>query len=158
PKEVVRSVATFVGGGAPRFWYSLSPQQRQPNYAQLVVEINDEHDTAKLIAPLQRELTSRIAGARIDVRQLENRKPVPRAVEIRFSGDDEATLRMRAEKAKTLLRGVPIADRVRDDWGEDSFRVTIDVDAAKAGLAGITNMDVANASAAGFSGVPLNML
>src|SRR5262249_47652968 len=120
PKEVVKSIATFVGGGAPRFWYSLSPQQRQPNYAQIMVEVEDEHDTSKLIAPLQQELTSRVPGARIDVRQLENGKPVPRPVEIRFGGDDPATLRALAEKTKTILRDVPIADRIRDDWGENS--------------------------------------
>src|SRR5437667_3701406 len=28
PREVLRSVTAFVGGGGPRFWYSLSPEQR----------------------------------------------------------------------------------------------------------------------------------
>jgi multidrug efflux pump subunit AcrB len=156
--NVVRAVTTFVGGGAPRFWYSLSPPQRQLNYAQLVVELDDEHDTSKLIEPLQIALTSRVPGARLDVRQLENGKPVPRPVEVRFSGDDPAVLRGIAERAKAVLRQVDIADRVHDDWGEDSFRVVVDVDAAKAGLAGVSNQEVALASLAGFSGLPLGAL
>src|SRR5678815_6001008 len=86
--EILKSVTTFVGGGAPRFWYSLAPQQRQLNYAQLVIEVSDDHDTSQLIGPLQQALTSRVPGARMDVRQLENGKPVPNPVEIRISGSD----------------------------------------------------------------------
>ena len=42
-ENVLHSIASFLGGGAPRFWYSLSPQQRQFNYAQIVIELeNDE--------------------------------------------------------------------------------------------------------------------
>ncbi len=158
PRQVLHSIASFIGGGAPRFWYSLAPQQRQLNYAQLVVEVEDEHDTALLIAPLQEALTSQVPGARIDVRQLENGKPVPRPVEIRFAGDDVVTLRALAERAKAALREVDIATRVRDDWGENSFRVTVDVDTARAGLARVSNADVANASSGGFSGLPMNVL
>jgi len=55
-REVLQSVTTFIGGGAPRFWFSLSPQQDQVNYAQLVVEVKDDHDTTELIAPLQHAL------------------------------------------------------------------------------------------------------
>jgi multidrug efflux pump subunit AcrB len=51
-----------------------------------------------------------------------------------------------------------IAERARDDWGENSFRVLVDVDPAKTGLVGLSNLDVAIASAGGFSGVPLNTL
>jgi hypothetical protein len=32
----VEAMSTFVGGGAPRFWYSLAPEAPHPNYAQVV--------------------------------------------------------------------------------------------------------------------------
>jgi multidrug efflux pump subunit AcrB len=35
----LKSVSTFVGGGGPRFWFSVGPEQRQSNYAQLVVVV-----------------------------------------------------------------------------------------------------------------------
>ena len=65
-----RASAIVIGGGAPRFWFSLSPQQDQVNYAQLVVEVKDDHDTTELIAPLQHALSAQVPGAQIDVRQL----------------------------------------------------------------------------------------
>src|SRR5262249_14408518 len=72
--RILRSLTTFMGGGAPRFWYSLAPQQSAPNYAQLVVEVYDSHQTTEIIPELQHVLSARIPGAYVDVRQLENGK------------------------------------------------------------------------------------
>jgi multidrug efflux pump subunit AcrB len=76
PREILRSLTTFVGGGGPRFWFSVSPEQQQLNYAQIIVEVTDKHETGHLIAPLQEALSAKIPEARIDVRQLESGKAV----------------------------------------------------------------------------------
>ncbi len=151
PRDVLVSLTTFVGGGGPRFWFSVSPEQRQLNYAQIIMQVGDKHDTAHLIGPLQ-EALSTIPGARIDVRQLESGSAVGLPVAIRFSGDDIATLRDVSERAKQILRDTPGSARVRDDWGDESFSVKLTTDPDRANLAGITNMDVAGASEAGLSG------
>src|SRR5262249_46743123 len=101
---------------------------------------------------------SRIAGAYIDVRQLENGKPVPNPVEVRFSGDDLPTLRALAARTVQVLRQVPIAARVRDDFGVSSLRVELDVDPVRAALTNVTNSDVAQAGFVGLSGSPLGTL
>ena len=93
-----------------------------------------------------------MAGARIDVRQLETGDAVGLPVQIRVSGEDIATIRELAARVKNTLRGIPIAARVRDDWGEDRFNVDLAIDADRANLAGITNLDAAKASAAAVSG------
>ena len=49
PREVLKSLTTFVGGGGPRFWFSVSPELQQLNYAQVIIEVNDKHDTNHLI-------------------------------------------------------------------------------------------------------------
>jgi multidrug efflux pump subunit AcrB len=152
PPGKLKSITTFVGGGGPRFWFSVTPEMQQPNYAQLVVEVKDKHDTESLIGPLQRALSTQVAGARIDVRQLENGKPVGIPVAFRIQGSDVLTLREIAEKAKTTLKKTPLVERVRDSWGADSFQVKLEVDSDRANLAGISNYDVATSSAVGFSG------
>jgi multidrug efflux pump subunit AcrB len=152
PKELLKSITTFIGGGGPRFWFSVTPEQQQPNYAQLVVEVTDKHATSELIAPLQRALSTEIPGARLDVRQLENGKPVGIPVAFRIQGDDERVLRDIAEKAKAILRASPLCERVRDSWGADSFSVKMEVESDRANLAGVTNLDVAQSAAVGFSG------
>ncbi len=121
PREVLNSMTTFVGGGGPRFWFSVSPELQQLNYAQVIIQVKDKHDTNHLIGLLQKALDSKVPGARIDVRQLETGKPVGLPVEIRISGDDMDVLRTEAERVKTVLRATPYAQRVRDDWGEENF-------------------------------------
>ncbi|HWL89632.1 MAG TPA: efflux RND transporter permease subunit, partial [Polyangiaceae bacterium] len=153
PKRVLRSMTTFVGGGGPRFWFSVVPEQQQVNYAQVILEVFDKHETTDIIGPLQQALSREVPGARIDVRELENGKPVGIPVAVRISGEDMGTLRAFAEKAKAIFRAAPRAERVRDDWGAESFQVKLEVDPDRANLAGVTNLDVARSSAGALDGL-----
>lgn len=158
PRDVLASVTTFVGGGGPRFWFSVAPELQQLNYAQLLVEFQDKHDTEHVVALLQHDLSAEVPGARVDVRQLETGKPIGIPVAIRFSGEDARTLREIAESAKDILSAVPIADRVRDDWGAESFSVKLMVDSDRANFAGISNQDIAYSSAGGMNGFQVTTL
>jgi multidrug efflux pump subunit AcrB len=152
PREVLQSLTTFVGGGGPRFWFSLSPELQQLNYAQIIIQVKDKHDTAHLIGPLQKALSERVAGARIDVRQLESGKGVGLPVAIRLTGEDTTTLRNYADRVQLILEETSIAQRVRNDWGEESFAVRLKTDSERANTAGLTNYDVAMASQSAMSG------
>jgi Cation/multidrug efflux pump len=156
--EALESLTTFVGGGGPRFWFSVSPELQQLNYAQIVVQVKDKHDTGHLVGLLQNALSAKVAGARIDVRQLESGAAVGLPVAIRISGDDIPTLRATAEQVKTVFRAIPKAARVRDDWGDESFAVKLQIDADRANIAGISNYDVARSSIAGMSGAQMTTL
>ena len=158
PRPVLKSLTTFVGGGGPRFWYSVAPEQRQPNYAQVVIEVVDKHDTQHLVPEIQAALDRTIAGARLDVRQLETGAPVGLPLSIRVSGEDMNTLRRLAGQVAALLRETPSAVRVRDNWGPESFAVRLRTDADKANLSGLTNQDVAAASASAISGARVGVL
>ena len=158
PSEVLKSLTTFVGGGGPRFWFSVEPELQQLNYAQVVIEVKDKHDTNHLVGLMQKALDEQVPGARIDVRQLDTGKPIKMPVEIRISGNDMDALRAEAEKVKTILRATPYAQRVRDDWGEESFSVKLQTDSDRANAAGITNLDVAASSAAGINGRQVTVL
>src|SRR5262249_23353581 len=156
--SVLKSLTTFIGGGGPRFWFTVAPELQQLNYAQIIIQVNDKHDTSHLIPILQNELSHKIAGARVDVRQLELGGVSGLPVAIRLSGNDIPTLRAYAEQVKTVLSAIPIAHAVRDDWGAESFSVKLQTDADRANLAGLTNMDVAAASAAGMMGSKVTTL
>jgi multidrug efflux pump subunit AcrB len=157
-REILKSVTTFVGGGGPRFWFSAAPELVQPNYAQLIINVADKHDTEALMPLLQHALASRISGARVDVRQLETGKPVGIPVQVRISGERIETLRALAEQVKGVFQAVPIADRVRDDWGADSFKVRLKVDSDRANFAGVSNLEVALSSATALNGFQVTTL
>src|SRR5690349_8339652 len=158
PRQVLKSLTTFVGGGGPRFWFSLSPELQQLNYAQIIIQVKDKHDTAHLVGLLQKALSERVPGARIDVRQLESGKAVGLPVAIRLSGEDTSVLRGYADRVKSILNETSIADRTRDDWGEESFAVRLKTDSERANNAGLTNYDVAMASQSAMSGHQVTQL
>ena len=71
PRQILESLTTFLGGGGPRFWFSVGPEIQQLNYAQIIIQVVDKEDTSELVNELQTTISSSIAGARIDVRQLQ---------------------------------------------------------------------------------------
>ena len=160
-EDILGSITTSVGGGAPRFWFSVTPELQQPNYAQLIVRVQDKEMTPLLVPLWQEALTQGIAGAYADVRQLQT-NPVDYPVAVRLTGQatispdgeaaDIATLKALSEEVVEIYRSSPLTTRVRDDWGDEGFFTYIDVDSAEANLAGVTNQDVAASSAVGISG------
>jgi multidrug efflux pump subunit AcrB len=167
PAAVLRYITTFVGGGGPRFWFSASPQLQQLNYAQVLIEVTDKEITPQFIKELQPVLTASIPGARLDARQLLT-NPLDYPIEIRISStadvsateeaEDIRGLRAIADKVEAIFRSIPIAERTRNEWGDDNAQVALTIDPDRANLAGITNMDVANSSTAGLSGTTVSVL
>ena len=62
PRKVLKSLTAFEGGGGPRFWFSVSPQLQQLNYAQLIIELTDKEDTPKLIGAFQEAISNSVRG------------------------------------------------------------------------------------------------
>lgn len=150
--DVLQRLTTFVGGGGPRFWFSVEPELSQGNYAQILIQIRDKHLTAELVDVLQKALMTRLPGVRVDMRELESGPPVGFPVQVRLSGEDMVSLRGLSEKLKGIFRSLPLAYRVNDNWGAEIFQARLRVNADKANLAGVTNLDVARSSAAAMNG------
>jgi multidrug efflux pump subunit AcrB len=152
PQPILDSLTTFVGGGGPRFWFSVAPEQHQANYAQVVVKLKDKHTTLNFVSPLQDALSLGIPGARVDVRELESGPAIGIPVSLRVSGEDPATLREIAAKLQALLKKTPSAERVRDSWGTDNLSLRLRVGPDRANFAGVTNLDVSRSSATALNG------
>lgn len=154
----LQSVTSFVGGGGPRFWFSISPEQRQANYAQLIVRVTDKHHTAHMVGPLQAALSRRVAGARVDVHEIESGPAVGIPVSIRVAGEQPETLRELARQVEGVLRALPNAERVRDNWGADNFSVKLEVDPDRASATSVSNQDVVSSSALALNGSRMGTL
>jgi multidrug efflux pump subunit AcrB len=161
------SITSFVGGGGPRFWFSISPEAPQTNYAQVIVQVSEKELTPKIIGPLQSALNREVPGAWITVRQLQT-NPVETPVEVLISGHADADVKDEAADIQTL-RGIAAQTMdvlrqsigiavMRDDWSPDSPQVKIQIDPDRANVVGITNADVANSTAAAISGAPVGLL
>ena len=165
-EHLLTSMTSFIGGGGPRFWFSVSPEAPQTNYAQVIVQVRDKEATPKLIGPIQRELNEQVPGAWITVRQLQT-NPVETPVEVlisgqadtdpRTEGEDIRSLRAIASQAMDIVRQSPGIAVLRDDWGPDSTQLKIEIEPDRANLVGITNADVGKSTAAAISGDPVGV-
>jgi multidrug efflux pump subunit AcrB len=160
-KQLLDSVTTFIGGGGPRFWFSVSPEQQQRNYAQILIRLSDKEATPALIGPLQAALSREVPGAYVTVHQLQT-NPVEFPVEVRISATsdvdpsresiDNAELRALAGRVEDILRPIPGVQLVQNDWFAESTEVRLRIDPDRANLAGVTNRDVAQSTTAAMSG------
>src|SRR5215469_9250716 len=58
PSQILRYVTTWVGGGSPRFWFSLSPQSQQLNYAEVLIELDNKDITPAFVDQVQPVLSA----------------------------------------------------------------------------------------------------
>src|SRR5438552_10785733 len=100
-EHLLTSVTSFIGGGGPRFWFSIFPEATQTNYAQVIVQVRDKEATPKLIGPLQDELNKEVPGAWITVRQLQT-NPVETPVEVLLTGRAKPNRRTESEDILSL--------------------------------------------------------
>ncbi len=86
PRDVLKSLTTFVGGGGPRFWFSVAPGAAA---AQLRADRHPGQRQARHRAPRRaaaaRRCRPRSPGARIDVRAARDRQAVGIPVAVRIS-------------------------------------------------------------------------
>ena len=121
-RHILRYVTTWVGGGSPRFWFSFSPQARQLNYAQVLVQLTDKEITPDFVNQVQPVSDRAVPGVRCDFRQLQTNPS--RTIRWRFawparptsapprSADDIAELRKIAAQVQDILRSAAEAARV----------------------------------------------
>ncbi len=165
--HILKYVTTWVGGGSPRFWFSASPQARQLNYAQVLVQLTDKEITPEFVDKVQPVLNVEVPGVRCDYRQLQT-NPINYPIEIRVvsqadvsstrSAENIAEMRKIAAQVEAIVRSASEASRIRNEWERESFQVTLKIDPDRANLAGITNLDVANSATSAMSGTTVTAL
>jgi multidrug efflux pump subunit AcrB len=165
--NLLTSVTTFVGGGGSRFWFSVSPEQQQKNYSQVLIQLSEKEVTPEILEPLQSALSAEVPGAYVTVHQLQT-NPVEFPVEVRISAisdvdpirepADNNNLRRLAGQVQDILRIAPGVQVVQNDWFEESPEVKLKIDPDRANLAGLTNRDVANSATAAINGSTVTAL
>jgi multidrug efflux pump subunit AcrB/outer membrane protein TolC len=151
-KTVVGHVATFAGQSFPRFYYNVSPQEPDTRYGQLIVITRSADETPALIRTLRSELPELAPEALVMVKELQQGSQIESPVEVRISGDDIAVLKTLGTQVEGILRTVPIATYVRNDYYEDSWMAGVNVRAEEANRLGLTNASIAQQLSGAFSG------
>lgn len=165
--HLLQSLVSFVGGGGPRFWYSISPQPQQANYAEIVVRVSDKNVTPELQGPLQLALTRELPGVQVIMHQLQTNS-VEFPIEVRIAStadvdpaDEQAnnqTMLKYAEKAENILRNAPGVAMTQTDWLNEAPQMKLAIDPDRANFAGLGNADIAKTAQSAANGIQVGTL
>ena len=152
-----RSVDSFIGAGAPRFFLSLNPELPDPSFAKLVVQTDGPAQRDALRRAVEASIAAgRYPAARVRVVTLLFGPPVPYPVAFRVSGPDPAVLRSLGARVAEVMRASPHVRGVNQDWGERAplLRLTFDQDRLR--LMGLDPASVGRQVTALVSGVTVS--
>jgi len=157
-RSEVKQVASFIGRGAPRFYYNIQSVPWSPHFAQLMVTTRSTADVEPLLSWLRTVTPTSLPGIEVIGRRLEQGPPVAAPVEVRVFDDNLAGLAQAVSRVSAMLRSVPGATDVRHDLGSGEPTLSFAVDDATAARYGLSRADVAGALAARTRGLAVGEL
>lgn len=137
-------VTSYVGAGAPRFFFSYNPELPDPSFAKIVVLTPDAKARDSLKWRLRQAAADGLAPeARIRATQLVFGPPSPFPVAFRVMGPDSVELRKIAGKVEEIMRNDPNMRTVNTDWGERVPTMHFVLDQERLQLLGLSPEEVA---------------
>ncbi len=111
-------ITSYIGQGAPRFFFSMSPELPDPAFAKIVVLTPDAGAREALKHRLREAVTQGLAPqASVRVTQLVFGPYTPFPVEFRVIGPDPAQVSAISAQALDIMRRVPDVRQASRDWG-----------------------------------------
>lgn len=142
-QDSVTHVTSFIGSGAPLFYYNIILTPFSPHFAQLIVETRHIKDVEPLLDHAASVAAHLLPGVEIVNRKLEQGPPIEAPVEIRLFGDDFQDLHHAAMDVAGLLAGIAGTRDVRHDMSPGSPTIRLHIDDAASGRHGLSRQDVA---------------
>jgi multidrug efflux pump subunit AcrB len=149
----VVSMGCFVGNGGPRWMLSLNVEEDNQNYAFAVVTTHSKDCVKDLMKRTRAYLAGHFPDCRYTVKELETGPAVGAPIQIRLSGKNIDTIYALRDRITQALKDVPGIVNIRDDWGEWTKKLKVEVNQEQAKLAGFTSQDVASSLKTQISGL-----
>lgn len=151
-EEGIADVAMFIGGGAPRFLLTYSPEEPNDAYAIGLVWMDDPKIVNEKIPQFEGFITTNFPEAQSFVRKFALGPGDPQKIHVRLRGPDPDTLRILTRELKTVLRSDPNVVDMVDDWRQRVPMIRPIVAETQARNAGITRAQIASTLQSAISG------
>jgi multidrug efflux pump subunit AcrB len=140
----VKSLSSYIGAGAPRFFISANPEQPDPAFAKIIAIGHDAGARDRIMAEMNRHLEAgEFPEARVRVTRLLFGPPVIWPVSFRVLGPDTEVLRSIAHEVRNLMAAHPNTVMPRLEWDERTPAYYLDMDPDRLRLMGLTPTEVA---------------
>lgn len=151
----VVGVSSFAGGGPPRFYLPVNPEDPYAAYAQLIVSTNTIDGVDDVIEHIDPWLKENFPQALVRVRKYAVGTFDDWKLEARFSGPanaDPDVLRDLAAQAMVILNASPNAKEVRTNWRQRVRELAPEYNQERGRWAGVSRDDIANATKRAYDG------
>jgi len=153
--ERIESIATFVGGGPPRFYLPVTPEDPNQAYGQLIVNVKDVKEIDGLIRELTPLFEEHFPDAQVPMIKYGVGPAETWKFQARISGPaiaDEFVLRSLAANAMDILEADPLSGMVQNDWRQRRLKVVPEYNQERGRWASITREDIGNATKRAYDG------
>ncbi|MDO4584371.1 MAG: efflux RND transporter permease subunit [Planctomycetia bacterium] len=154
-QEGVVNVATFAGGGPPRFYLPYEPQFPNSSYGQLVVNVESITDVDRLLEPTEQWLKTHFPQAQTRTQRFAMGPTTPYEVEARFRGPETEVLRKLSEQAEEVFRHSLLAKNVNHNWRQKIPTLSAEFSQIRGQRAGLTRANMILSLHWATSGVPV---
>src|SRR5881397_3275499 len=152
-------VTTYIGAGAPRFFFSYNPELPNSNFAKIIVLTANEKARDHLKLRFREQVEQGLAPeARVRASQLVFGPYSPWPVAFRVMGPDLEKDRAIAAQVQTAMRANPHTRQVNLDWGERAPTVHFVLDQARLKLIGLSSHEAAEQIQFLLTGAPVTQV
>ncbi len=157
--ERVASTASFIGGSAPRFMLTFSPETTPTkSYGMIMVQVNDGSVIDDMVSELTEYMTIHFPDAEPKIKRIMIGPPTKAQIEVRFSGSDPVLLRELSEQAQQIFRKTPYSTSIRDDWRNKVKEIRPHYSEINARNSGISKADLNTALKMATTGTVVGIL
>lgn len=150
---------SYIGQGAPRFFFALSPELPDPAFAKIVVLTPDAEAREALKLRLRGAIAEGLTPeAYVRVTQLVFGPYTPFPVEFRIMGPDPDQLYRISDEALAIMKGLPNVRQANRDWGDRTPVVRFIPDQDRLNLIGLSPAEAAQQMQLLLSGVPITQV
>lgn len=154
----VNDVVVNVGRGNPRIYYNISPNRQTPNFAQLLVKLN-ESELAKVepfVEGLRVQL-NQYPGVKISIKEFNQGPPAIAPLLIRVIGDDWQAIREGAAMVEKLVRETQGTVNVENAIGKHKIDLKLEINRDKAAMLGLPLNQIDQNIRASLVGLPVGI-
>ncbi|HRA80669.1 MAG TPA: efflux RND transporter permease subunit [Thauera sp.] len=159
PMPEVRTLSSYVGGGAPRFFLAANPEPPDPAFAKIIAVTQGVAARTKVMADLQRHIDEgEFPEARVRVSRLLFGPPVVWPVAYRVVGPDPLQLRSIAHQVREIMAANPHVVDPHLEWDERAPMLHLAMDVERLRLLGLTPQDVSQQLQFQLSGIRITQV
>lgn len=155
--DYVREYTSSLGHGIPQIYYNRIPTSFQKNHGQILANLQSWNPKRfyETIGQLRLKF-GEFGGARITIEELKNGVPVDAPIEIRILGKSLEDIKEKAEEVEKVLRSTPSLINIFNPIKREQTQISIELDKAKAGLLGVSELDFDRTVRASLNGLVID--